>query len=74
MSSGTVYDPQTWNRYSYAINNPLKWSDPDGLYIWKIFLAAIRQTKNSDAERMMTRTLLEMPTESLAEGMSLGMR
>lgn len=34
MSSGTVYDPQTWNRYSYAINNPLKWTDPDGLYIW----------------------------------------
>jgi len=38
MSSGTVYDPQTWNRYSYAINNPLKWTDPDGLYIWNDFL------------------------------------
>lgn len=34
MSSGTLRDPQTWNRYSYAINNPLKWTDPDGLYIW----------------------------------------
>jgi len=34
MSSGTVYDPQTWNRYSYALNNPLKWTDPDGLFVW----------------------------------------
>lgn len=38
MSSGTLYDPQTWNRYSYAINNPLKWTDPEGLYIWSASL------------------------------------
>lgn len=34
LTSGTVHDSQTWNRYSYAINNPLKWTDPDGLFIW----------------------------------------
>lgn len=38
MTSGTLYDPKTWNRYSYAINNPLKWTDPDGLYIWSASL------------------------------------
>jgi RHS repeat-associated protein len=34
LSSGTIYDPQTWNRYSYTLNNPLKYVDPFGLYEW----------------------------------------
>lgn len=32
LSSGRIYDPQTWNRYSYTLNNPLKYIDPTGLY------------------------------------------
>ncbi len=28
--SGKVEDPQSWNRYTYARNNPLKYVDPDG--------------------------------------------
>ena len=31
-SSGNVGDPQTWNRYPYTVNNPLKYIDPTGLY------------------------------------------
>lgn len=27
---GKLEDPQTWNRYAYARNNPLKYVDPDG--------------------------------------------
>ncbi|HQQ78190.1 MAG TPA: RHS repeat-associated core domain-containing protein, partial [Thermoanaerobaculia bacterium] len=27
---GRVEDPQSWNRYAYARNNPLKYVDPDG--------------------------------------------
>ncbi|MGA7993004.1 MAG: RHS repeat-associated core domain-containing protein [Thermoanaerobaculia bacterium] len=27
---GHVEDPQSWNRYAYARNNPLKYVDPDG--------------------------------------------
>jgi RHS repeat-associated protein len=32
LNSAKLWDPQTWNRYSYALNNPLKIVDPNGLY------------------------------------------
>jgi RHS repeat-associated protein len=31
MASAKVWDPQTWNRYAYALNNPLKYVDPTGM-------------------------------------------
>jgi RHS repeat-associated protein len=33
LSSGKPLQPQSWNRYSYVLNNPLKFVDPKGL-IW----------------------------------------
>lgn len=33
MPAGISVDPQSWNRYSYCINNPLRYVDPTGL-IW----------------------------------------
>ena len=32
LNSGRPDDPQTWNRYTYGLNNPLRYSDPTGLY------------------------------------------
>jgi RHS repeat-associated protein len=29
-SRGKEEDPQSWNRYAYALNNPLRYFDPDG--------------------------------------------
>ncbi|MEQ1607088.1 MAG: RHS repeat-associated core domain-containing protein [Pyrinomonadaceae bacterium] len=31
LASGKTTDPQTFNRYTYVINNPTKFVDPDGL-------------------------------------------
>ena len=30
LASGKRSKPQTWNRYSYALNNPYRYTDPDG--------------------------------------------
>ncbi len=32
LNSAKPWDPQSWNRYAYALNNPLAVTDPTGLY------------------------------------------
>ncbi|MBK7706817.1 MAG: hypothetical protein IPJ30_13865 [Acidobacteria bacterium] len=34
LTSASISLPQTWNRYKYALNNPLLFVDPLGLYEW----------------------------------------
>jgi len=34
LKQRTTLGPATWNRYTYALNNPLGLVDPDGLYEW----------------------------------------
>ncbi|HXM48295.1 MAG TPA: RHS repeat-associated core domain-containing protein, partial [Pyrinomonadaceae bacterium] len=37
MASAYVENPQSWNRYSYALNNPLKYVDPEGMKSEPVF-------------------------------------
>jgi RHS repeat-associated protein len=34
LSSGRPGYPQSWNRYAYTLDNPLRYVDPTGLYEW----------------------------------------
>ena len=32
LTTGRLFNPQTWNRYLYTLNNPLAFTDPTGMY------------------------------------------
>lgn len=45
----TPYGTQGYNRYAYALNNPLLYTDPDGNFIWILVAAAVFAVGNTVA-------------------------
>ncbi|MFA5947631.1 MAG: RHS repeat-associated core domain-containing protein [Candidatus Gracilibacteria bacterium] len=45
--NGTLSNPQSINKYSYVLNNPLKYIDPTGMFAWDTFGTALMQIGNS---------------------------
>jgi RHS repeat-associated protein len=69
LNSGRPPLPQSWNRYSYTLNNPLKYIDPEGLFEWEVqcakgdkkcqewrsqFLAALKTLKDALLSKSLT--------------------
>ena len=63
-ASATIKNPQTFNRYSYVLNSPYKFTDPLGL----IPSQPIKYKKSSDEENSKLFERVITPTTALAVG------
>jgi RHS repeat-associated protein len=55
LNSGHPADPQSWNRYSYTLNNPLRFVDPTGLYVWNNTCGKDDSACNAQFQEMQTQ-------------------
>ena len=62
LGSANPLDPQSWNRYTYGLNNPLRYIDPLGLYEWDTTLGGSatddelrKQLSKKDANKIIDR-------------------
>ena len=46
--------PQQWNRFVYALGNPLRWIDPTGQSVWRTVYRVIKQLSRADDYRRIT--------------------
>jgi RHS repeat-associated protein len=59
LSSGRPDNPQTWNRYSYVLNNPLFYVDPSGMFEFASNLSDDEQQKIVNAWVKLQQSLNE---------------
>jgi len=71
--SVNAFNPQSWNRYSYVLNNPLLYVDPMGL--WELYaedLYKIKKKKDGTEERVFDkRVIYARQTQDNDDGASL---
>jgi RHS repeat-associated protein len=58
-----IKNPQIWNRYAYALNNPLRLVDPDGLTPQPIF---DYNKLNDDEKRILNNSKVKVGNETLS--------
>jgi RHS repeat-associated protein len=68
MASANVGDPQSWNRYVYARNNPLRYNDPLGLFPSPAYNCSDTQTSclNDEQRRILENSSVKVGKETLS--------
>ena len=68
MASANVGDPQSWNRYTYGRNNPLRYNDPLGLFLSPAYNCSEAQTNclNDDQRRILENSSVKVGKETLS--------
>jgi RHS repeat-associated protein len=59
---GSPSNPQTWNRYSYSRNNPLKYTDPDGREV------VLAEDSDPDARNLLINEISQAIGLKVSEG------
>src|SRR6266516_6904994 len=66
LNSAKPWEPQSWNRYTYGLNNPLRYTDPTGLYVWDVSLGGadsdddlLRKAGKIKAARAAARSIID---------------
>ena len=68
LNSGRPWLPQSWNRYAYALNNPLRYTDPTGLYEWAANCAGDTQCEENRQRFRDALTTTRTAAEQLKQG------
>lgn len=67
LASGRPINPQSWNRYSYALNRPLSFIDPSGMFPDLASLGELFQTKQKEGEKPAAQPQLPDPPKEQTE-------
>jgi RHS repeat-associated protein len=67
LASGRPANPQTWNRYAYVLNNPLRFIDPNGLVEVPIPTLDDFQQQNSPQQPLPTPSPVQQPLTNQSE-------